>query len=387
MISSASRQLGRERAATRPAARCCARRRSASGTARLGDELVRRISSAAGSRASRSAATAACRSRPKWIPSFHLRPAGDLERGAGAGRHAVRRHRPSRPRLSRSIAPARASLLWTAEQPEIFALAVDRNGRRLRRHVARRQGLPHRKRQGHGVFRSQGAVHLVAGDGTRRRALRRHGRSGQDLPRGSAPDKASCITTPASRTSPAWRSIRRAACWRAPSPTASCIASPPRTRRSCSTTRTCRRSAPSFRCPTARSTPRRWAGRSPSGRRARPRQRRATPAAAAVATTTTDHGGSAEPRRPRSSRHASRSATPRSRAAATPQVEHAVHSGGGCAGVEKSARLSHQSRQHRGDAVEFEGRKRLRPAGAGEADPVFDRCRTAASTGCRPTAA
>ena len=41
---------------------------------------------------------------------------------------------------------------------------------------------------------------------------------------------------PANRTSPASRSMRRAACWPAPSPTAFSTASPPRTRRSCSTT-------------------------------------------------------------------------------------------------------------------------------------------------------
>jgi hypothetical protein len=55
--------------------------------------------------------------------------------------------------------------------------------RGFRRHLARRQSLPHRKRQGHGILRAPDALHLVAGSGRGRRALRGHGRPGQGLPR------------------------------------------------------------------------------------------------------------------------------------------------------------------------------------------------------------
>ena len=46
--------------------------------------------------------------------------------------------------------------------------------RGLRGHVAGRQGVPHRRRQGHRILQPQGALYLVAGRSARRRALRRH---------------------------------------------------------------------------------------------------------------------------------------------------------------------------------------------------------------------
>ena len=95
-----------------------------------------------------------------------------------------------------------------------------------------------------------------------------------------APATAKSGMRPANRTSPASPSIIRTACSPAPSPTASSIASPPRTRPSSSTTPTCPRSAPSFRCPMARSTPRPSVDPSPSARRAPIRRPKATPAAA-----------------------------------------------------------------------------------------------------------
>ena len=53
--------------------------------------------------------------------------------------------------------------------------------------------------------------------------------------------------------------------------------------------------------------------------------------------------------------------------------EHPVHPGGGCLRRREIGGLPHQSGQHRRDAVEFQGRERLRPAGAGKADPLLDR--------------
>ena len=75
-----------------------------------------------------------------------------------------------RGRVYRIDRAGKSSLLWTADQPEVFAIAVDRERRGLRRHFARWQGLPHRERQGHRVLRAQGALHLVAG---RRRPMAR----------------------------------------------------------------------------------------------------------------------------------------------------------------------------------------------------------------------
>ena len=129
--------------------------------------------------------------------------------------------------------------------------------------------------------------------GARWRALRRHRRSGQGLSRDSAGQGRSSITRPANRTSPASPSIRKAACWRAPSPTAFCTASPPRTKRSFSTTRICRRFAPSCPCPMARSTRRRSAAPSPSARRAASRRPRRAPAALPVTAHHHHHGGGA----------------------------------------------------------------------------------------------
>ena len=48
-----------------------------------------------------------------------------------------------RGRLYKIEGPAKSTLLWTAPEPEIFALAVDRSGCGLRRHFAQRESLPH----------------------------------------------------------------------------------------------------------------------------------------------------------------------------------------------------------------------------------------------------
>ena len=184
-----------------------------------------------------------------------------------------------RGRVFRIDGSGRRSLLWTADQPEIFALAVDPKG--VLYAGTSPDGKVYRIENGKATeyFAPKARYIWSLAAARRRRAVRRHRRSGQDLPRGRAPARAKSITRPASRTSPASRSTRRAACSPAASPTASSTASPPRTRRSCCTTPTCPRSAPSFRCPTARSMRPRSAAPLPSARRARRRRRRARPAA------------------------------------------------------------------------------------------------------------
>ena len=117
--------------------------------------------------------------------NFLQRPAGDLERGRRSGRLPVRRHGTSRAGLPHR--PCRQELRF-----------VDRRsaggvcpgggwlGSGLRRHVAGWQGVPHREREGVGVFRAAGPLYLVPGVGAGGRAVRRDGRPGQDLSRDRA---------------------------------------------------------------------------------------------------------------------------------------------------------------------------------------------------------
>ena len=89
-----------------------------------------------------------------------------------------------RGRVYQIDASGASKLLWTADQPEIFAVAVDSARRSLRRHFARRQSLSHRERQGHRFFAPQ-AKYIwslaFAKDGS---AVRGRGRSRQYLSRG-----------------------------------------------------------------------------------------------------------------------------------------------------------------------------------------------------------
>ena len=75
------------------------------------------------------------------------------------------------------------SLLWTAEQPEIFALAVDADGALYA--GTSPDGKVYRIENGKATeyFAPGAEVHLVAGDRARRRAVCRYRRSGQDLSR------------------------------------------------------------------------------------------------------------------------------------------------------------------------------------------------------------
>ncbi len=71
----------------------------------------------------------------------------------------------------------KSSLLWTAPEPEVFAIAVGKDGARLRRNVARWQGLSHRERHrrrnisrrkratsGRWRWRPNGALYVGTGD-------------------------------------------------------------------------------------------------------------------------------------------------------------------------------------------------------------------------------
>ena len=65
--------------------------------------------------------------------------------------------------------------------------------RSVRRHVAGWQGIQDSERQGGGILRPQGALHLVACHGLRPCALCRHGRPGKSLPRGQRGPRRSLV--------------------------------------------------------------------------------------------------------------------------------------------------------------------------------------------------
>ena len=83
--------------------------------------------------------------------------------------------------FTRSTVAARSTLVWTAEQPEVFALAIDGHGHPVRRDVAGRQDLSDRERKGHGVLRTRGEVHLVDRHCAGWYDVRRHGNRREDL--------------------------------------------------------------------------------------------------------------------------------------------------------------------------------------------------------------
>ena len=109
------------------------------------------------------AATGACRLAPRLAGALRYRVRGYLwalardSKGnlyAGGGR--ARSCSASRPM-------ARARLLADLDALEIHAIAIDSARPRVRRHLARRQGLSHRRqRQAGGLLRPQGEVHLGA---------------------------------------------------------------------------------------------------------------------------------------------------------------------------------------------------------------------------------
>ena len=147
----------------------------------LGNGLVERFHSrpvSSGFAQPRGAAVAGAEGRNR----FQFRSAGDLGGGGSARWNALRRHRQPRARLPhrprRRVEPA----LDGRSTRGVRARHRPRWGA-LRRHVAGRESVSHPQRQGRGVLRAAGALHLVAGRRARWRALRRHRRSGQDLPR------------------------------------------------------------------------------------------------------------------------------------------------------------------------------------------------------------
>ena len=181
---------------------------------------------------------------------FDSDQAEDLERRDRAGRIALSGHRQSRAIVSEWTPAGKSSLVWTADQPEIFAVAVDSQGRGLCRNVARRQGLSHRERQGHRILRPERALHLGAGGRSRRSADGRDRRPRQNLSghRGRTGQRL-LRNRPVARDRAGVRS-RKDGCSRAASRTGflSHRATTP-ARRSCCTNRACRKFARLFRGP------------------------------------------------------------------------------------------------------------------------------------------
>jgi len=116
-------------------------------------------------------------------------------------------------------------------RPEIFALAVDRSGACYCRHLARWQRW-YRIENGTATeyFGAPNARYIFGSlaVSNRWRALRRHGRAGQGVPRGQRRAWRIWYETGQSHIT-GLPSIIRTACWPAPSPTASCTASRRRT--------------------------------------------------------------------------------------------------------------------------------------------------------------
>ena len=114
-----------------------------------------------------------------------------------ARRHALRRHRPprarlphrprrqERPRCGPPSSPRSSPWPWT-RKGALYAAT-----RRTARSTASRTARPR------STSRPGTQVHLVAGVGAGRRAVRRHRRSGQDLPRHRPRARARCTTRPA----------------------------------------------------------------------------------------------------------------------------------------------------------------------------------------------
>jgi hypothetical protein len=193
------------------------------------------------------------------------------------------------------------------------------------------------ERQGRGILRAQRALHLVAGGGARWRAVRGHGRPGQGLPRNRSAGKGELYYDTGQSHITGLAVDARAGCWPAPSPTASSIAFPPRTRPSCCTMPACRKSAPSFPCRMARCTRPRWAARWPNGRRRRAGRAGlaggAGPATATTTITVEANTGPGEIKPPEPAKPQSQSAAPVS----TPQVSTQFTPVVDLSGVDKSA--------------------------------------------------
>jgi hypothetical protein len=121
-----------------------------------------------------------------------------------------------RGRVYRVDRTGKSSLIWTADQPEVFAIAVDRAGvlfagtspvaASIASKTARPPSisLPRRATSGRCPFRATGSS-------TSARAIK--AKFSASMRRA----KANCTTKPASRTSPAWRWMRKAASWPAQS--------------------------------------------------------------------------------------------------------------------------------------------------------------------------
>ena len=88
-------------------------------------------------------------------------PSRDLERGAGSGWVAVRRHRQSRPAVPRGCLGGQSALVWTADRARNLRRSRGSQGRRLRGNVAGRQGVSHRERQSDRIF-APGAHYIWA---------------------------------------------------------------------------------------------------------------------------------------------------------------------------------------------------------------------------------
>ena len=276
-------------------------------------------------------------------------------------------------RVFRSTARARARCCGRAEQPEIFALAMDSARRALRRHFAGRQGLPHRKRaRPPNISRRRPST---SGRWPRRRMARstwaRATRA--RFIAWKRPARASCITTPGSRTSPGWRWTARAGCWRAREPNGILY----RITGQGQSVRAVRRQ------PAGDSRHRAGRGRHRLRRRAgwfagqaRAERHASEPGGGCTTTVTTSpttitvEAQNAQPgARDQAAAGARQAAAP----AATPQVTTQFTPVVDMAGVEKSAVYKINPGQHGRDALEFQGRERLRPAGAGKPDSFLHR--------------
>ncbi len=187
-----------------------------------------------------------------------VRPADHLEHRARARWFHLRRHRPSRARLSNHRLRREHSGLDCRSAGGLRRRCRFRR-RSLRGHFARRQGLSHREGKGHRVLCAAGQVHLGARVRQGRNAVRGRRQSRQYLSRRQDRQSRDVLRNrPIARDGAGLRFARqRAGRHRAQRHPLS-DQRQGQGLRAC-TTRACRRSAPSSPCRTAPSTRRRWA--------------------------------------------------------------------------------------------------------------------------------
>ncbi len=224
--------------------RCAASQPACSGRHHhdLGDEHLSGFSEGPLFAESRSTATASCASRrnSKLFSPPASPPSGAWRRPRMAPIYAGTGHRG---RVYHVTASGASTLVWTADEPEVFALALDPAG--VLYAASSPDGKVYRIEKGKAAefFAPKSEIHLVAGVRPRRQPVRRHRRSRQCLSRGQSRKIGAVLRNrPIARHRAGVRFPRQCA-GRHRTQRHPLSHRAPRTRLSCCTTPACRRSA------------------------------------------------------------------------------------------------------------------------------------------------